>query len=553
MSRHSIFFQASLMLLLLFTSCKEDTPNEPDPIFESSKDVFYKTIDQNRIKAHLTEISSDAYMGRDTGTEGQKMAANYIRDHFQKVGLESPTALENPYFQSFDLNSWNLASGVLEAGNYSADLFDDFVPYGASKPINVEILNKDVVFVRFGIVDPQYSDYESVDVNGKGVMFFLGAPEDLALENGDNAAMSRKIAEAKLHGATFAIAIFYDESGYINYFDHYQSYFEGTKLTFDELSESDDFPVFIGAPGMGNGLFGKSVSTLLNESAGQSEQTISMSVTSETGKVQTENVIGYVEGSDLKDEVVVLTAHYDHVGAFGDVIYNGADDNGSGTSALMEMAETVASAKTSGNGPRRTLVFLALSGEEKGLLGSVYYTENPVFSLDQTVANVNSDMLGRIDDKHSGGGQYVYPIGSDFLSSDLHEIFTGISGSYFKDLTMDFEHNDPTHPKQYYFRSDQYNFAIHNIPVMFFTDGEHEDYHRPTDTADKIDYALLERRTELVFATAWELANVDEKPKVDQQNTGGRIAEEESHDNHISCKGHPSPYSDEVLSLEIVQ
>lgn len=228
---------------------------------------------------------------------------------------------------------------------------------------------------------------------------------------------------------------------------------------------------------------------------------------SNSGIKDTENVIGYIEGSEFPEEVVVLTAHYDHVGVDKQGnIFNGADDDGSGSVALLTIAKAFQKAKEDGNGPKRSVVILHVTAEEIGLLGSKYYSENPIFPLKNTVVNLNIDMIGRIDPNKKDNPNYVYLIGSDKLSQELHDVSEKMNTTYGH-LELDYTFNDDNDPNRFYYRSDHYNFAKHNIPVIFYFSGVHEDYHQPTDTADKIEYDLLEKRARLVFYTAWELAN----------------------------------------------
>ena len=228
--------------------------------------------------------------------------------------------------------------------------------------------------------------------------------------------------------------------------------------------------------------------------------------------IRGENVLGYIEGSDLKDELIIITAHYDHLGKHDTLLFNGADDDGSGTVAIMEIAEAFMLAKRDGKGPRRSILIMPVSGEEKGLLGSKYYTDNPVFPLIKTIANLNIDMIGRIDNMHLDGN-YVYLIGSDMLSKDLHNISEEINKKYIG-LELDYTYNTDDDPHRYYYRSDHYNFAKNNIPVIFYFNGVHEDYHKTTDTIEKIDFNKIEKITRFVFLTAWELANKEERIKL---------------------------------------
>ena len=225
-------------------------------------------------------------------------------------------------------------------------------------------------------------------------------------------------------------------------------------------------------------------------------------------KVETENLASIIKGSEYPDEYIIITAHLDHIGIDenGD-INNGADDDGTGNVALLEMAEAFKQAEKEGFGPKRSLVFLHVTGEEKGLLGSKYYTENPLYPIKNTVANLNIDMIGRVNPKReTEDPNYIYLIGSDKLSQELHDISEAVNDKYIQ-LELDYTYNDERDPNRFYYRSDHYNFAKKNIPVIFYFNGTHQDYHKPTDTADKINYPVLEKRIKLIFYTAWELAN----------------------------------------------
>jgi Zn-dependent M28 family amino/carboxypeptidase len=241
-------------------------------------------------------------------------------------------------------------------------------------------------------------------------------------------------------------------------------------------------------------------------------------IKSERGEdmIETANILGFLEGTDKKEEVVVISAHYDHVGIDDKgQIHNGADDDGSGTCALLELAEAYAKAKADGKGPRRSILFLWVTGEEKGLLGSKYYTDiAPVIALEKTVCDFNIDMIGRIDKKHQNNQNYVYLIGSDKLSSELHTISENVNKETIN-FELDYEFNDPKDPNRFYYRSDHYNFAKNKIPVIFYFTGVHEDYHRPGDDVEKILFEKYAKITQLVFSTSWEIANRNDKIIVD--------------------------------------
>ena len=234
-------------------------------------------------------------------------------------------------------------------------------------------------------------------------------------------------------------------------------------------------------------------------------------------KLNTENVAAYIPGSEKPDEYIIITAHLDHVGIENGEIYNGADDDGSGTVAVLEIAQAFQLAFIEGSGPKRSLLFLHLTAEERGLLGSRYYVENPLYPLNSAVANLNIDMVGRLDPKRPDKNEnYIYLIGSDRLSQELHEVSEQANSKYVG-LDLDYTFNAKNDPNSFYTRSDHYNFAKENIPIIFYFNGTHEDYHKPTDTADKINYELLSKRTRLVFYTAWSIANRKNRIKLNNE------------------------------------
>ena len=228
-----------------------------------------------------------------------------------------------------------------------------------------------------------------------------------------------------------------------------------------------------------------------------------------------ENIWAYIEGTEKPEELLIISAHYDHVGTKNGEVYNGADDDGSGTVALLEIAQAFIKAKKDGYGPKRSILFLHVTGEEHGLHGSRYYSENPLYPIANTIADLNIDMIGRRDDIHKDDGNYIYVIGSDRLSTDLHNINEAANEKYTH-LKLDYTFNARNDPNQFYFRSDHYNFAKKGIPIIFYFNGVHDDYHQPGDEPQKIEYDLLSKRAQLAFVTAWQLANDDNRPRVDK-------------------------------------
>ena len=247
---------------------------------------------------------------------------------------------------------------------------------------------------------------------------------------------------------------------------------------------------------------------------------IDLSIKKNAHPFNSHNVVGYIKGEEKPDEVVIISAHLDHIGIEDGEISNGADDDGSGTVALLEIAQAFKAAVNDGYRPKRSILFLHLTAEEKGLQGSKYYTdESPIFPLENTVANLNVDMIGRVDKLHEDNRNYVYVIGADMLSTELYKINEAVNEKY-TNIELDYRYSNETDPNRYYYRSDHYNFAKNNIPVAFYFNGTHDDYHKVTDTPDKIQYDLLEKRTRLVFYAAWELVNRENRIVVDKIKKG---------------------------------
>lgn len=469
--------------------------------------LFASTISQYDLSNHLTIYASDEFEGRETGEEGQKKAVQYLRSQYQRLGI--PAAQQSgDYFQKFDLTIKKIPTGSLTIGTKTYTNGDDFLGFSG-----VNASAKHFVYVGYGIDTMTYSDYEGLNVKDAIVVIQAGEPDG---QKTDWGKMSEGI-ELKQKAA------FKNGAKAVIYID--QAYYDRMKRRFDYMKQNDSGRMSIDA------LESTAISTifanddlakvLLSDDQDQKKQSIKKSVSidlqSKDRKVGTENVVAYLKGSELPEEYIVISSHLDHVGVNdkGEV-FNGADDDGSGTVALLEIAEAFKKAADNGNGPKRSIVFLHVTGEEKGLLGSRYYTDvDPVFSLDKTIANLNIDMVGRIDPKREGNRDYVYLIGSDKLSLELHQI-SELVNDEFMDIELDYTYNDENDPNRFYYRSDHYNFAKNNIPIIFYFNGTHDDYHRESDTVDKINFDLLENRARLVFHTAWEIANRDKAITVDR-------------------------------------
>jgi hypothetical protein len=453
---------------------------------------YAESITVDELKTHMYVLAHDSLEGRNTGDRGQKVAAEYIKNQFQNIGLEAvvPDGSGKSYFQAFDLYKTRKGEAYLKVGKKTFNDLDKIVYWGSA---NIE---KEQKFDAVYVAEMTDEALAAVDVKGKAVVVPV---------KGRFTQFIPKLQEA---GASAAIIIGTDAS-YMDYILRVgKSMNDNPRLTRDKPGEGG-FPSFIVSEEVIEGMF-------KNKVAGAKGRFSAKAVV-KLEAVPTENVLGFIEGTDKKDEVLVITAHYDHVGvdAEGNV-FNGADDDASGTTAVITMARAFQQAKNEGNGPRRSILFMPVTGEERGLLGSAHYADNPIFPLENTIANLNLDMIGRTDSMDRAEKRFIYLVGSDKLSSELHEISEQANKTY-TNLYLDYTYNSETHPMNIYYRSDHWNFAKNGIPVIFYFNGIHEDYHKITDTVDKIEWEHMLTRTHLVFYTAWELANRDERIVVDKK------------------------------------
>jgi hypothetical protein len=490
---------------------------------------YARIINIPALKKHLTIIASDSMEGRETGTEGQRKAAAYIEQHFKAIGLQPIPAL-NGYQQFFPLKFDSVIASSLSIANEKWILGTDFISPISKNKTN-QFTSNEIVFVGYGIDDDQYSDYTNTNVVGKLVLIITGEPKKkdkyFIRSNNDEARwdLEMKLQTARDKGAIGALII--DKSmptfskGMImrnsktgfSFNANNENNVEESAMSYAYISHEagkkiigDDFDNIIDAANK---------FMLLNELKKTFAISVSFNFQKSSGTVNASNVLGVVEGSDKKDEYVFLTAHYDHLGIQDGKIYNGADDDGSGTVTVMQMAQAFAQAKRDGNGPRRTMVFMTVSGEEKGLWGSEYYSEHPLFPLEKTSVDLNTDMIGRVDTERKTADtlNYVYVVGHDKISSELPIINEGMNKKY-TNLVLDYKFDDPKDPNRIYYRSDHYNFARKGVPVLFFYDGMLQaDYHKPTDDVDKINWPLYQKRAQMIFYTAWEMANRDKMLK----------------------------------------
>ena len=495
---------------------------------------YQQTINQEDLKRHLTYIASDELGGRDTGSEGQKKAADYIIKQLSSLGLKpivSSTTGSVSYLQTFNLykNGWK-ESYVIINGKKKV-FFNDYFPVGM---INIASEKEiETVFVGYGIQDNAKNDYLNKNIKGKAVILLenepssSNKPKDTSEWSGA-AGLKKKQKIATDLGADFVFVISLADSDQFKTLNAERkailSRFNRMALekSKPDQTQGTQTPTFIVSKQMAAEMLGINSKKLeayaLDPNTKLKTKKTTIKIKSERGEdmIETANILGFLEGTDKKEEVVVISAHYDHVGIDDKgQIHNGADDDGSGTCALLELAEAYAKAKADGKGPRRSILFLWVTGEEKGLLGSKYYTDiAPVIALEKTLCDFNIDMIGRIDKKHQNNQNYVYLIGSDKLSSELHTISENVNKETIN-FELDYEFNDSKDPNRFYYRSDHYNFAKNKIPVIFYFTGVHEDYHRPGDDVEKILFEKYAKITQLVFSTSWEIANRNDKIIVD--------------------------------------
>jgi len=471
---------------------------------------FSKIITKEGLKAKLSVIASAEMEGRETASPGQKRAAAYIESEFKRMGLLPGNG--NSYQQVYPVYQDELTEKKLSVNGRNFDWDKDFS--FALQTISSGNFNyNSVVFAGYGLVDSAkgINDYAGLDVQGKLVLVLEGNEAGVpTMGPGGNRAFNANPASpmSKMRNATAkgAAGLFIISADFPR---KTPSMTKGGM--YIRPNNNKGFVMATISKEIGNAILGA------NTTKGNYNAAINLVATKTVNNLESSNVVGLIPGTDKKEEYVVLSAHYDHLGKKGDVIWYGADDDGSGTVSVMQMAEAFATAAKKGKAPRRTMVFLIVSGEEKGLLGSDYYSEHPLFPMDKTTVDLNTDMVGRVDTERTTGDSlnYVYVIGHDKLSTDL-PIINEAANKKSSNITLDYKYDDPSDKNFIYYRSDHYNFAKKGVPVLFFYDGMLlADYHKPTDTIEKINFDLMQKRVLMIYYTACEITNRDEMLKRD--------------------------------------
>jgi len=463
-------------------------------------------INSKRTKKHLKVLASDKYEGRETGKRGAEMAAAYLAREFKKLKLTAP--VKGSYLQDVELIETSIIVNSLEVNGKKLQYLTDFTFSGSGE---AKIINTDeIIFIGSGTE----SDLKNTTIADKVV---------LLKQEGETAEINKRLNFIKNKKPKLIIAVNVDTT------KPQHSHLAGASLSVKNgIRES--VPMRANTPGViqigseiADKILSRSGKTFGELNADNGSQLIKADVKLNYEPVKrglkSSNVLGFLEGTDLKDELLVYSAHYDHIGmnpdGGKDKVFNGADDDASGTSGVLAIARAFTKAKKDGNGPRRSILFLMFTGEEKNLLGSEYYALNPVFPFANTITNLNVDMIGRIGTDYLNSpdsSNYCFLVGADRLSTDLHKISENANAIYTK-LKIDYKHNAPD--DQIYYWSDHYNFAKNGVPVIFYYNGKHDDYHKGSDEISKINFELLSKRAQLAYYTGWDLVMRDKRPVVD--------------------------------------
>ena len=480
---------------------------------------YSKVITAKALEAKLSVIASAEMEGRETASPGQKKAAAYIESEFKRMGLKPGNG--DSYQQTYPVYQDVLTEKNITVNGKSFSWDTDFT-FSLQTIVTGKWDFSNVVFAGYGIVDDSkgINDYTGLDVKGKMVLILEGSSAGVpTMGQGGNRAFNANPASPM---SKMRAAIAKGASGFLIVSANFPRKV-ATETKGSMYLKKNDAAGFLMAnisTAVANAILGKSATTvndLASNNKGDYSTTLAIAATKTTSNLESSNVIAVLPGTDKKDEYLFLTGHYDHLGKRGNVIYYGADDDGSGTVGVMQMAEAFAAAAKAGKSPRRSIVFMTVSGEEKGLWGSQYYSEHPIFPLEKTTADLNTDMIGRVDTERKTGDtlSYIYVIGHDKLSSELVTI-NEEANKKSTNITLDYKYDDPNDKNMIYYRSDHYNFARKGVPILFFYDGMLlADYHQATDTIEKINFDLMQKRTVMVYYTACEIANRDAMLKRD--------------------------------------
>lgn len=508
-----IFFACVSVLVISAGAFAQDGTDQP-----SVAQRYADLISEDSVRAYLSVLAADSLEGRATGKPGQKKAARFLESKLKSFGVEELPG-HSGYFQPFALHAFDFKQVKATVGGKEWKVVDDF--FTTSTLNDTTIRADEVVFLGYGISTDLYDNYGDEDYTGKIGVIYDGQPNvgGKYLANGETYPsgidLQRKLRLAREKGLEAVLVVRY---GYSSNIPRYRRFFRGDRL-YLERPFDDVFTHFYISQEALKTIFSERDIAAAEEAMKKGEDRfelraeipVEFEFSADRGTVITENVVGYIEGSTIPDEYVFITAHYDHIGVIDGKINYGADDNGSGTAMVLELARVFAEARKEGKQPDRSVVFLFFTAEEIGLLGSEFYTDNPIVPLRNTVTDLNIDMIGRTDEIYTDNQDdtpYIYLIGADRISQRLHDISEEVNDRYTQ-LKLDYKYNDPNDPQRLYYRSDHYNFARYGIPSIFYFRGLHPDYHKPTDTIDKVEFDTIVHVGKLVFHTAWAVSDME--------------------------------------------
>ena len=497
---------------------KEEIKKKSSRRLKESSKQYGKSITKEELEELLYVFSSDEFGGRGTPSKGQDLATDFLKNNYKDLGIQP--ARKNTYEHKVFLQFDEKPNVSLSINKKEFKYYNDYIAYNNGP--DVSFSDTEIIYVGYGIDHKNYNSYDGLDVTDKVVLAIAGEPKNRRgnyfISGGKKKSewstrneISRKKEAAAKNGAKALILI--NNRLFKRYSNEHMlsDTNKGEKrmsLASDKINENTQVLLFSDM----------NKDYLLQKN----RKFMNFSFEKNYNEFSANNIAALIKGSDFPDQYIVITAHLDHVGIQNGIVYNGADDDGSGSVGILEIAEAFSLAIKDGFRPKRSILFLHVTAEENGLLGSEYYTDyDPIVPLSETMVCLNMDMIGRTESKRkeTEPEDYIYIIGSEMLSDDLHNINKKANDEHVK-INLDYRYNDPTSlvfesgryiENQYYYRSDHYNFAKYDIPSIFFFSGVHEDYHMPTDTADKILYDIYEKRIKLIFHTAWDLANADKR------------------------------------------
>lgn len=469
---------------------------------------FAHHISEKDLKKNIKALTANKMQGRETGTKGQKLAANYIYSQFKEIGLKGLDKKRDSlsYFQAFNLSKLRLPSGRMQINGKTFYNYKDFI----ADPIQDSISSTlELVFIGSSPIE----NYANIDFTDKAICFltsnfhkaFSQARKIWKLSNPKLILFSDPLNNQAFHRFVNIKKRIRNKQFRLNEPTNDSINFASQTNLYKCLKEKDIIPISTRLVKEISGLRSKQLKQLTSHKTNQKTISTQLKFTlkKDDDIIKTENVLALIEGTEKPDEYIVISAHYDHLGKYKGLVYTGANDNASGTAALIEIAKAFKQAELKGYSPKRSLIFIAFTGEEKGLLGSKFFVNHPPVPLKSIKANLNIDMLGRTDAYHSLS-DYIYLLGASHLNPQLKQMSDSLNSLHTK-LILDYEYDQPDNPL--YGASDQASFVKKGIPSIMYFNGLHQDYHSADDTADKLNYKNIERVAQLVFLSAWELAN----------------------------------------------